>query len=60
MKNTINAFEEMIANKIQPATRGEGNAVAPRAAKRLLQFHAVIPQARPTPTPMATAVPVMR
>ena len=27
MKNTINAFEEMIANKIQPATRGEGNAI---------------------------------
>ncbi len=27
MKNTIAAFEEMIANKIQPATRGEANAI---------------------------------
>ena len=27
MKNTINAFEEMIANRIQPATRGEGSAI---------------------------------
>ncbi len=27
MKTTINAFEEMIANKIQPATRGACNAI---------------------------------
>ena len=27
MKNTNIAFEEMIANRIQPATRGEGNAI---------------------------------